>query len=164
MNADLEATGRAVPRAGWQSASRRRGPPRVEPCICCSRFPFAPMLLLSRSLLSNLLKLARFSDRVSLCLSSASLTLSHQELEAQRSTHAPVQTWSPQHVGDWLREIGLGQHSATFEQNAIGGPELLSINPETLDKTLRVARPLHRKKIMTRLSLIMGDTPADPVT
>jgi hypothetical protein len=108
-------------------------------------------------------KLARFSDRVSLCRSSASLTLSHQELEAQRSTHAPVQTWSPQQVGDWLREIGLGQHSATFEQNAIGGPELLSINPETLDKTLRVARPLHRKKIMTRLSLIVGDAPADPV-
>ena len=156
---DLEATGTAVQRAGWQSASRQRGPPRAEPCICCSRFPFAPMLLLSRFLP----KLARFSDRVSLCQSSASLTLSHQELEAQRSTHAPVQTWSPQQVGDWLREIGLGQHSATFEQNAIGGPELLSINPETLDKTLRVARPLHRKKIMTRLSLIMGDAPADPV-
>ena len=72
-----------------------------------------------------------------------------------------MQTWSPQQVGDWLREIGLGQHSATFEQNAIGGPELLSINPETLDKTLRVARSLHRKKIMTRLSLIVGEAGDD---
>jgi len=59
-----------------------------------------------------------------------------------------VTSWKTSDVVTWLTAVELPMHADAFKAHSIDGTMLLVLTEEDLYKSLGVASPLHRKKIM----------------
>lgn len=66
-------------------------------------------------------------------------------------------TWSITEVAGWLESIELGELSAQFMENSIGGSELLDLSQDDM-KMLGVNKLGHRKKLIRKIGILRGDT------
>lgn len=61
---------------------------------------------------------------------------------------ASVTAWKTDDVSAWLSSIELPMHADAFKAHSVDGTMLLVLTEEDLYKSLGVASPLHRKKLM----------------
>src|SRR5215831_102897 len=63
-------------------------------------------------------------------------------------------------LGDWLRNLGLGQYEASFRENAIDDTILPSLTAEDL-KDLGIGAVGHRRKLLNAIAALRAEaTPA----
>jgi class 3 adenylate cyclase/tetratricopeptide (TPR) repeat protein len=66
-------------------------------------------------------------------------------------------------IGDWLRNLGLGQYEPAFRENEIDGEVLLTLTVEDL-KELGVVALGHRRKILTAIMEVSGSAATPPTS
>ena len=64
------------------------------------------------------------------------------ETEATTSSQRgkPVDQWDINDVAKWVRELGLGQYEERFRDNAIDGTELMTLQQDTLERSLGISK------------------------
>jgi len=70
-----------------------------------------------------------------------------------------IEMWTTEHVGQWLKFLDLGGYRKSFKDNAVGGPELLDLEPEDLVH-LGVQTLGHRKRLMLEIKKLRENTNA----
>ena len=80
-----------------------------------------------------------------ICSTLCSFFPSHLVLNTQ-TLEQSAQDCTPEHVGQFLGEIGLGHHVATFIEQDVSGEMLLEANQEILEE-LGVTSAIERLKI-----------------
>ncbi|KAL1528955.1 hypothetical protein AB1Y20_010277 [Prymnesium parvum] len=79
---------------------------------------------------------------------AASLTTAAAPSILPPAPSTSVTSWKTGEVAAWLATIELPMHADAFKAHSIDGTMLLVLTDEDLYKSLGVASPLHRKKIM----------------
>ncbi len=63
--------------------------------------------------------------------------------------------WGVFEVGEWLASINLAQHVSEFKDHGIDGGILAAGLDDKLLRACGVGLPIHRKKIVAELSLLL---------
>lgn len=69
-----------------------------------------------------------------------------------------VSDWSVKEVGEWLKQLDMGQYSPSFEALRIDGSLLLEINEQDLETDIKVRVRLHRVKILEGLKRLKAQS------
>lgn len=102
---------------------------------------------------------ARALDRATVSAplpSNATPTATPTTKTTDLDTGAPLRTWTPEHVGAWVRRIGLGVHAAAFAEASIDGIWLEHGLTDEDMQELGVVSVLDRKRLRLRLAQMTG--------